>query len=234
MMHDTIIHGELIPAGQHTCYKAVFWNIEPATLHVVAWLVLWAYAVIRAMERAIALLSAGFLRWFALSAIIAVQPSLWYGFSVMLHYTNDFWYNFYTSQLFFTLTEAAVFATLALLLDRRRGVPPAVWYAACGTAVYHIVQLLLDEGSNMLAGQRVGRGVHMLLGDSTNAVVLWRLRAQCLGDEPPARRAAAVVAAVVAAEWALFNFVFGDAASTGLSTHILTAKAASGAVHDDG
>jgi hypothetical protein len=206
-------------AGERTCYKAVYWNIDKATLVILAWFVAWVALVLKALERFVNKAVANTLRWPAFAAILAAMPSLWYGFIVMIHYHNDFWFNFYTSQLYFTLTEAFVFVTMTVLLDRAALVPAPMWYVAAGTSAYHMLQLLLDEGSNIIQGVRLGRTAHMLLGDAASSVVLWLLGRSCHND-PKSSRTAIRVASVVLAEWLVFNLVFGDAASSGFSQRI--------------
>ena len=221
-----------LSAGERTCYKAVYWNIDKATMIILAWFVTWVALVLKAMERFVQKVAARACRWPAFAAIFTAQPSLWYSFIVMIHYHNDFWFNFYSSQLFFTATEAFVFVAMMILLDKKKLIPAPLWYAAAGTSGYHIFQLLLDEGGNIVRGIRLGRAVHMLLGDVTSSAVLWMLGRNC-HNEPKLAKVALRVALVVLAEWLTFNLVFGDAASSGFSQRIHMGRVHQAGVHHD-
>ena len=223
MLHDTVIRGQTVPAGSSTCYKAVYWNTEPTTLAVFAWLLAWVAVVLKAYDRMLACLLGSTLRFSAAAAVITGQVSLWYGFHMMIQYTNDFWFNFYRSQLFFTLSEALVFCTMVVLLHRSAAVPQALWYTAAGTSSYHILQLVLDEGQNLLGqggGGRLGRDTHMLVADVMYLVALRHTGQQLYGSRQ-LRHVLVRVGGIAAAEWLLFQACFSDAASGhgGVSTN---------------
>lgn len=223
MLRDTVIRGTFMPAGASTCYKAVYWNTEPAALAVFAWLLAWIALVLKAYDRMFSCLLCRNLRVSAALAVVTGQVTLWYGFQMMVHYTNDFWFNFYRSQLFFTLSEALVFSTMIVLLHKSAGLPKVLWYAAAGTSAYHILQLVLDEGQNLLGqggGSRLGRDTHMLVADTVYLAALQYIGLELYGP----RRALHVlprIGAVVLAEWLVFQTCFSDAASGlgGVSTN---------------
>lgn len=199
-------------AGERTCYKAVYWNADKATLVMFAWLVVWIALVIKALDRVVSTSVAKSCRWAAFVAVATAQPSLWYSFVTLIEYHNDFTFNFYSSQLFFTLTETFLFVTMVVLLDKKTLISAPVWYAAAGTSAYHIFQLLMDEGSSALRGIGVGSTAHMLLADITSSVVLWSIGRSC-NNKPEVSKAVIRVALVLLAEWLTFNLVFGDASS---------------------
>ena len=129
----------------------------------------------------------------------------------------DYWFNFFYSQIFFTVSEAFVFCCAIALVDKTTQVPQPVWYAAAGTSAYHILQLVLDEGHNMLGRggwHRLGRDTHMVLGDSIHLVALVMAGRQMF----PGRKSRDVllrIAIVAACEWVVFHTCFADAASGG-------------------
>jgi hypothetical protein len=219
-------------AGERTCYKAVYWNADKATMVIVAWFVAWVALVLKSVDHFISMVLSQSCRWPAFAAIATAQPSLWYSFVLMIHYHNDYWFNFYSPQLFFTITETFVFITMVILLDRKKVIPAPLWYCAAGTSAYHIFQLLLDEGGNIVRGVRLGRAVHMLLGDATSSAVLWMLGRSC-HNETKLGKVALRVALVVLVEWLTFNLVFGDAVSSGFLQRIHIRRVQQSGVHDN-
>ena len=199
---------------------------------MILWFLAWAALILKAYERFALQLFRGGIRWSAAVAVFAAQPSLWYSFIAMIQYTNDFWFNYYSSQLFFTATEAFVFGVMVFGLDGATEPSRPVWLAATGTAAYHIVQLLLDELVNTLSGHRLGRMVHMLAGDTASLAALVAMGAHVYKGTR-IKHVAIWVGVVAFAEWLLFNGVFGDAASSGLSSHIQMEKVTSAGVHND-
>ncbi len=85
--------------GQTSCYKAIYFNIEPATLKVVALLLLWFTLASRGLEALASAALGGSLSLPAAGAVLVNQFSMWYSLSAMMHYTNDYWFNFYSSQV---------------------------------------------------------------------------------------------------------------------------------------
>lgn len=79
MFQDTVIRGHLIPAGQATCYKAVYWNVDKATMQLICWLLLWAMLVLRAYERLVRCTFTRNLRVGPAVALLAGQITLWCG-----------------------------------------------------------------------------------------------------------------------------------------------------------
>ena len=88
MLRDTWIRGHLVPAGEKTCYKAIYWNTDKAVLTIIAWVVAWVVIILKAYERMFQCLFARSLRWSAVAAVLAGQVTLWYGFVVTVHYVN--------------------------------------------------------------------------------------------------------------------------------------------------
>lgn len=191
--------------------------------------------VFKTFERIVSKFSKGTVRWPAVLDVFTAQPSLYYSCIVMMHYQNDFWYMVYSSQLFFVLTEAFVFCTIVVLLDRRKLVPAAVWYAAAGSAAYHICQLELDEWETIIRGVKLGRSVHMLLGDVVNFAVLWSVGQSWHSKESHSERRTwnflAGVAAVVSIEWLVFSSAFVDGASNGTLSQVGFVQNALALVH---
>ena len=77
MLRDTSIRGHIVPAGQTTCYKAIYYNADAATMQVLAWFTMWALLLMKTYERLVACLLGSSLRWTAAAAVLIGQISLW-------------------------------------------------------------------------------------------------------------------------------------------------------------
>ena len=66
---------------------------------MVALLLLWFTLASRGLEALASAALGGGLSLPAAGAVLVNQFSMWYSLSMMMHYTNDYWFNFYSSQV---------------------------------------------------------------------------------------------------------------------------------------
>jgi hypothetical protein len=138
---------------------------------------------------------------------------------MIIHYTNDYWFDFYWSQMYYTLSEGYLYIVTAVLLHREAQVPLVAVIMALGVAGYHISQLLLDEALNMMMSlHALRRGTFLLLTDASYIIALvaapvFQRALQQMG----VRRLALQVFAAAIANAVVFYLVFADSASFNVS-----------------
>jgi hypothetical protein len=202
------------PAEETICYKAIYFNVEWSSLAIVAWFLLWFVLASRGLERMVALYLKGKLRWRAAVAVAVNQYSIWYSVSVLAHYINDSFMEFYWSQLYFTLSEIATYLIVVMLLDRNVSLPYPLLVMGCGISVYHITQLLLDEFSGMLTSQKaLFRDLVFISIDLTYLVAYFSDAPFRRAAQNSTRRTLVNIFQVVVCNALIFNLFFADRAS---------------------
>ena len=161
--------GQVVPEGENVCYKSFYVNPEANAAKIVAWVAFWLWATARIFEEAMRALLAGELNFFILGGIIANVFGWFYSMAAMLHYMNDFEANFRSSQKYFTATEYFVMLVLALHLRNNATVSSNMQAAAAGTNLFHIFEMLLDEGLGfgLLSWRLNARNLLFFTGDIT-------------------------------------------------------------------
>jgi hypothetical protein len=180
-----------------------------------AWFLFWFTLASRGLERLASCWLAGRLNTLAAAALLINQASIWYSTSVIIHYTNDYWFDFYWSQMYYTLTECYMYIVAMAMLSKDTKLPVGVVCAGLGMAVHHACQLLLDEGFGMVTSfYKFRRGTILLLTDSSYVVALVAAPAfqrwlQQVGQGPAALRVLAVAVGLAV----VFYTLFADGAS---------------------
>ena len=210
---NTLVRGEMVKAGTKLCYKTVYVNVEPRLLYIVGWFMFWALLTSRAIERIAQLVL--FERRFRLIFVVGVVLNFWsvfYSCTVLIHYLNDVNFRFWASQMYFSLSELFVFGTAVYLMDDRVTLPPSVIYAAMGTAMYHVFQLLLDENLLVIGkpGRLVIRNLALFSSDFLFSIAF---RAHL----PNSRRKWLYIGSIMVANLLTFTFIFADDASFGVA-----------------
>ncbi|KAI9021867.1 hypothetical protein DFJ74DRAFT_706772 [Hyaloraphidium curvatum] len=142
--------------------RSIYFNLEPSVLAVGQWYLAYSVLAALALRRMLEAAWARCLRPdFAFAFAATVYPSfycLWMKFNYLgLDYSKLWW-----SQLFFSLTELAAQALLALLADARVAIHPTgmLWPPAASAAV-HIARMMADNGV-----PRGARDYGFLVGDA--------------------------------------------------------------------
>jgi hypothetical protein len=200
------------PAGSLSCYKSVYWNSDANTYIMALLLLTWGIATARAFEHSVIAWMGGTLRPLALAALITSLPSCWYAVSMLIHYLNDRLGEFWSSQLAFSVTEAASFAVTMLHVSRETPPSSALATVQGGISAAHILQLLYDERW-IIFGGNLGRNLQLLLCDCGSLAF-----AASLLLEAGVPRAAAMqrCAGLAVALLVAFHVFIADAASMGL------------------
>lgn len=217
LKRPTRVRGEVYQAGAQICYKSVFYSLERTTFLIAGWFVLWVILVSRALERVVyyVVFARRQLRWTAAAAIILNLWSVWYSCSMPIQYLNDSNYDYFYSQLYYSLSELFIFTVAVILVDRTQDLNTYVVNYALGTSLYHMLQLMLDE--NIIfnpAWRAMGRNIAFLSFDFMYSVVFYHS-----GGGGNARRRWVFVVATVIINFLLFQFVFADSASNQLLQH---------------
>ena len=215
LKHDTMIRGSLVPAGSRTCYKSIYFNLDRQSFLIFSWLLVWIMISARSVERMLRCALKRRLNWFAAFAVLINMQSVWYGCSVIIHYLNDYYFDFYRSQLYFTVTEMFTFSVCTWLLDSRVRSSSLLLYVCMGTACYHAVQLLMDEGVNLLGmgtlSQLLRDGYLLLTDLSIVRAVYGAGHLQIKRD--PLRYRLIKISLVMLMNMLAFHFIFADDAS---------------------
>lgn len=214
MDHPTRTRREspVVPAGVTSCYKSVYWNSDANTYIMALLLLGWGIATARSFEHAVLAWMGGSLRPLVLVALVASLASNWYSVSMLIHYLNDRYAAFWSSQLAFSVTEAASFLVTLLHVSRETMAAPALATVQGGIATAHILQLMYDERWVVFGGN-VGRNVQLLACDAGALAC-----AVSLLVEAGLPRAAIVhrCAGVATLLLVVFHVFIADAASMGL------------------
>ncbi len=223
--HWTVAH--TVRSQQETsCCPCDHWPLTMLTprpalvLSLPGWFLLWFLMASRGLERLASAWLEGQLCPWAAAAVLVNQASLWYSTSALIHYTNDYWFDFYWSQMYYTLSEGYLYVLAAVLLRRDAQPPLLMLVAALGVAVYHIAQLLLDEALNMAVSMHaLRRGTLLLVTDVSyiGALVMASVSRRALQQGSSRVRFAAQVAVAAVLNAAVFYLVFADRASYGAS-----------------
>ncbi len=206
----TLVRGDLYDTGDIICYKAVYYNIEPQTFKIACWFIFWALLTSRIIERTInVLLFQRTPRWSIAFGMTVSFWSVWYSCSVIIHYLNDSNYEYFGSQMFFSLTELFVFIIAGYLVDARTTLPPTLLHIALGTSLYHIFQLLLDEKFLFFGNpsfKAILRNIGLFSGDAFFSYAFASVRLIN-------RRQWMFVVGVMFGNFIMFQFIFADSAS---------------------
>ncbi|KAJ3269482.1 hypothetical protein HDV01_001366 [Terramyces sp. JEL0728] len=87
---DTEIRpGVIIKAGSSNCYKSVYFNLDATAFHMLGLFLVWGIVTFKAFEQiVVGLLKDNIRKVFVLN-ILSALPTMWYSFSVLIHYLND-------------------------------------------------------------------------------------------------------------------------------------------------
>jgi hypothetical protein len=206
---DTILRsGVAIKAGQRSCYKSVYFNLDSTAFAMIAMFFIWASLTSRAVEAMIvALLNDGKIRWPVVAGLITSMPSVWYVCSVMIHYMNDRYFPYYYSQLFFTLSELSCQIISIIHVPKNE---PVFRYALVylgGTALSHLIQICMDEPFLVTSNPGTTfRNFSLFIGDAFNLYAAYTLSGKW-------RRKIWYFAWVSTVQLIAFYFFFADKAS---------------------
>jgi hypothetical protein len=205
---DTKIRdGVVFKAGTKNCYKSVYFNLDQTTLLLFFWMLVWAMVTSRALETMIFAFLNNNLCYEMAIAILMSIPSIWYACAVLFHYLNDRYFPMYYSQLYFTVTELVCTIICIVHLERDKPVHSTALMLMTGTALTHILQLLLDEPL-LFVGRSLAivRNILLFLGD----VGVLYAGLQLTKKFPKRNR---TLMTIVVVEIVLFHLVFADEAS---------------------
>jgi hypothetical protein len=160
----------LAPPKSRSCYKSIYWNSDANTLIIVSLLLAWALTTARAFEHAVLALMDRTLRLRALAALVLGVPSMWYVVGAPIHYLNDRFGIFWTSQVFYSTTEALSFAVTSFHMSRSTTTSPALASLQGGIATAHLVQLFYDENFLVYSGN-AARTAHLFACDASALVL---------------------------------------------------------------
>jgi hypothetical protein len=147
---------------------------------------------------------------FALVTLLEI-PAIWYSCSVLIHYYNDSFYDFYYSQLYYTLSEVAIYITATYLLDSKIQLPnKKIAFAVMGTAIYHMLQLNMDEPF-LLFSPRPLRNILLFMPDLLTTINLWKIHS------PVGKDGWFIIQAVIF-NFLAFQLLFADKASFTVAT----------------
>lgn len=200
---ETIVRGITIPAGSVNCYKSMYVNMDAGSFGIITVLVLWIQVMNLGFSNLFTAIQNKRLSTIALLGFIAQIPSVWYGAGTLMHYLNDHFFSFWYSQIWFSGTEVFTFIIASFALDQSFNDPFFINIAA-GISLAHIIQLLVDEFTNM---NRIGRNLFLLLGDGLVFAALvqrnstYKLKFSMIGS-------------ITGVLLILFHLMFADDAST--------------------
>lgn len=146
VVRDTVLRsGSVLPAGESTCYKSIYFNLDATTFYVVVVMTTWMFVVSRIVERLVIAFLDGSLRFFVAIPLLLAMPSLWYSYSVVSHYLNDRFFYFFASQVFFGVTETLICLFLLFHVRKDDIIRPRLLCITAAIALFHLVELILDE-----------------------------------------------------------------------------------------
>jgi hypothetical protein len=211
---DTVLRtGQVISKGTRSCYKSIYFNLDSTTMYIFGWLLLWATITSRSVEGMVNAVIDGKLRKRVAVALILSIPSIWYVCSVPMHYLNDRYFPYYSSQLYFSLSEL-VCTVIAILHIRNDFLPQrSLLVLLGGSALAHIIQLVMDEP--LLITSNPGttfRNLMFFAGDVANLAAAWTLSGLW-------RRKIIHFLCVCVAQLLFFRLIFADQASYSISTN---------------
>jgi hypothetical protein len=207
------IRGKQFEAGQGSCYKSIYWNVDGTTFHILALFSLWIILVTKSMERLALALFSGQLNYLLAIGVLVDLHSVFYSVIVLIHYNNDHFYDMIWSQSYFSFSEIFTFTVASYLLDKRAVLPLALVRMTFGVAAYHAIQLILDEKLMFLwlhTPRTLIRNSALLTPDLFFGIVLYRKSAI------ENKRDFYFIVCAILANFVLFQFIFADGASFSL------------------
>ena len=210
---DTLLRtGQLISKGSRSCYKSIYFNLDSTTMYIFGWLLIWATITSRSVEGMVNAYLDGKLRKRVALALILSIPAIWYVCSVPMHYLNDRYFPYYSSQLYFSISEF-VCTTIAVVHIRSDFKPHQYLLLFLGgSALAHMIQLVMDEP--FLVTSNTGTTIRNFMffsGDLANFASSWTLSGIW-------RRKIMHFLGVCFAQLLFFRLFFADEASYSTST----------------
>lgn len=166
-------------------YKSVYFNLEPATALLAAWVCVWLNLLGLCLQRILQLARAGRLSFRALVPALLQFYPMFYGAWAVFNYVNDRFYVMLPSQLFFQLTELVPCFFIYTLLDRQNYAQLQPLVPVLGLAV-NSAHVLLALKERVLWGLFMpgihtvnGRDVMLMAGDVSCLVFFGSLLRAC-------------------------------------------------------
>ncbi|KAI3657645.1 hypothetical protein MP638_001364 [Amoeboaphelidium occidentale] len=213
---DTLLRNQfLLKAGERSCYKAVYYNLERTTFIIASIFIFWAILVFKAVERIASALFVGKLRYSFTVAILFNMWSLWYSSSILIHYFNDAFYEFFYSQLYFSLSDLVVFICGTYLLVQKTTLPIEILSVCLGINAFHIIELLLDEHF-LIFNPNFGlvlRNLALFFADFLFIVSVWSLKTFKHAFLYSKRKILYTILGSIVFNFTVFRLLFADHAS---------------------
>ena len=208
-----LVRGVKIDSSSSTCYRSIYVNMDLNAAMALWILMFWVWCTARLWETVLTAAIDSDIRWPVALALATDVPSWYYSWKMCFVYTNEYLHMFQRSQWFFTLTELISVSVAAVHIRRSAPVQLRAVSAGLACALFHVLQLTMDEGASVFSSSRMKTVRFFLLacGDCTFLICFSQIARPV--TKTKLNNMLIMTLVVLVALFAVFQIEFADGAS---------------------